>query len=144
MPEVRIVPVALVRPLRGKVLRPQQPDVVAWPGDDDADVFHLAAVEGSEVVGVASLYPRPHPHQPAPGDWQLRGMAVAPGLQRRGVGGALVDAMVKALGARGGRRLWCNARSSAVGFYLRHGLEKAGPEFEVAGVGPHFVMHRSL
>jgi ribosomal protein S18 acetylase RimI-like enzyme len=144
MPEMRIVPVSEVRPLRGRVLRPQAPQEVLWPGDDDPDVFHLAASEGGVVVGVASLYPRPHPLAPAPGDWQLRGMAVEPGLQKSGVGGALIDAMMKEIGARGGLRLWCNARTSAVGFYLRSGFERVGARFEVKGVGPHFVMHRAL
>lgn len=143
MAEVRIVPVAVVRPLRGRVLRPQAPDQVVWPGDDDTDVFHLAAFEGAEVVGVASLYPRPHPNAAAPGDWQLRGMAVAPARQKSGVGSALLDAMLAEVRRRGGARLWCNARTSAVGFYLRHGLVQHGAEFDVPGVGPHHVMQRT-
>lgn len=144
MPEVRIVPVSDVRPLRGLVLRPQAPHDVVWPGDDDPGVFHLAALEGGELVGVASLYPRPWPPQGAEGDWQLRGMAVAPELQRGGVGGALLLAMVLEVKARGGRRLWCNARTSAVGFYEKHGLSRVGAEFDVPGVGPHFLMQRAL
>lgn len=144
MPEVRIVPVSTVRPLRGRVLRPQAPHEVSWPGDDEAGVFHLAAFDGGEVVGVASLYPRPWPPGGAEGDWQLRGMAVAPQRQRGGVGAALLLAMVAEVRARGGRRLWCNARTSAVGFYEKHGLARFGAEFEVQGVGPHFLMQRAI
>jgi phosphoribosylformimino-5-aminoimidazole carboxamide ribotide isomerase len=71
-------------------------------------------------------------------------MAVDPGLQKSGVGGALIAAMIDEVRARGGVRLWCNARTSAVGFYLRHGLSQTGAEFEVKGVGPHSVMQRSI
>jgi GNAT superfamily N-acetyltransferase len=142
MAEIRIVPVSLVRPLRGRVLRPQALDDVNWPGDDDADVFHLAALEDARVVGVASLYPRPYPHGPAAGDWQLRGMAVAPERQKSGLGGALLEELLTEVARRGGVRLWCNARTSALGFYLHHGLRPVGAEFVVPGVGPHYVMHR--
>ena len=40
----------------------------------------------------------------------------------------------------GGRRVWCNARLSAAGFYERVGFGRVGGVFEIAGIGPHAVM----
>jgi hypothetical protein len=44
----------------------------------------------------------------------------------------------------GGRYLWCNARLVAVPFYERLGLEAVGPEFDIPGIGPHYVMWRAV
>lgn len=44
----------------------------------------------------------------------------------------------------GAEVLWCNARVGALGFYLRLGFATIGEEFEIAGIGPHFVMWRDL
>ena len=144
MSDVRIVPAEAVRPLRAKVLRPTAPHDVVWPGDDGADTVHVAAFDGGAVVGIATLFPKGHPNGAAPGDWQLRGMAVETSLQKKGVGAAVLDGALAAIRARGAVRLWCNARTSAEGFYLRHGFTTVSGVFEVPGVGPHVVMQRAV
>jgi hypothetical protein len=40
--------------------------------------------------------------------------------------------------------VWCNARSPARGFYEREGFTIEGDTFEIAGIGPHFLMARAL
>lgn len=35
--------------------------------------------------------------------------------------------------------LWRNARIVALDFYKRLGLQTIGPEFDIKGIGPHFV-----
>jgi predicted GNAT family N-acyltransferase len=69
----------------------------------------------------------------------------------RTVDGAEVVAVASRDGGRaeayaaehGATRLWCNARTPAVGFYERHGWTTVGEEFDVPPIGPHYRMVRS-
>jgi predicted GNAT family N-acyltransferase len=108
---------------------------------------HLAAVdEDGRVVGACVLLPRPYPLRPEEdGAWQLRGMATAPELRGQGIGAAVVAQALIEVGTRGGRLLWCEARTGAVAFYRRHGFVVDGPEFEHAETGiAHFHMSRAV
>ena len=71
-------------------------------------------------------------------------MAVDPAIQGSGVGRKLLEASIAHVRAHGGRRFWCNARTSAAGFYRRNGLAEHGPVFDIPAVGPHVVMAREL
>jgi ribosomal protein S18 acetylase RimI-like enzyme len=140
----------VVRPLRQKVLRPHQ--TVAeqvFAGDDAADAGHFAArAEASDdIVGIASITPEPYPGAGGarPGDWRVRGMATDPDRGRgRGAGAALLRACLDHARAHGGRRVWCNARTPARGFYEREGFTVEGDEFELPAIGPHVLMSRPL
>lgn len=133
------------RPLRHQVLRPHQtPEALVYPGDDAPKTLHLGGFLGGELVGVASLYleaPEGSDEQDA---WRLRGMAIAPEHQGRGLGRVLLERCHQALLDRGGRRVWCNARTSAAGFYRALGYVEEGPEFELADIGLHHRMSHSL
>lgn len=144
----RQVPAAATRPLRLDVLRPgQPPESAVYPGDDDPQTVHFVAEAGGEAegqtVGIASLYAEARAGGPSPG-WRLRGMATARHARGTGAGGALVQACVDHVADRGGGELWCNARVSASGFYLRHGFDVVGERFEIEGIGPHEVMRRAV
>jgi len=140
--EIQIVEADRIRPLRQRVLRPHQAiEQMAYPGDDAPGTFHLAALnEAGQVLGIASFYLDPHPLDPRAGDWRLRGMAVEPELQGRGLGGRLVRAAIERIRERGGKRLWCNARVTAQRFYEKHGLRAEGERFDIPTIGPHTVM----
>jgi GNAT superfamily N-acetyltransferase len=137
----------VVRPLRQRVLRPHQ--TVAeqvYAGDDDPRAAHFAAYADEddgdgEPVGIASITPEPHPGDGGPGDFRVRGMATDPERGRgTGAGGALLLACLDHARAHGGTRVWCNARTPARGFYERCGFAVEGEEFELPGIGPHYVM----
>jgi predicted N-acetyltransferase YhbS len=140
---IRIVEGTATRALRRAVLRPSWPADSAMHGDDNPDAVHLAAVdEDGTVVGAVLVLPRPYPLRPDVGDaWQLRGMATAPERQRQGIGGQLVGAVLDELRRRGARLVWCDARTSAVEFYRRHGFTAEGAEFLHAETRiPHYRM----
>lgn len=61
-------------------------------------------------------------------------MAVLPGWRGRGVGSALLDALLHAARQRGWREVALHAHDDAVGFYLRHGFAAAGGRFVEGGV----------
>jgi len=143
---IRVISAAETRPLRHLVLRPhQRPEELVYPGDDEPDSFHLGGFEPDGThVAIASFYRQNGPTEESSGaDWRLRGMAVRADRQGTGWGGRMLDAgWRRVLGAGGGRGLWCNARLTASRFYARHGFRAVGDCFDIAGIGPHYVMLR--
>jgi predicted GNAT family N-acyltransferase len=142
---IRPVAAAEVRPLRGAVLRPgRAADESSYPGDDEPETLHAGAFDGGEMVGVASVFREPPPGEDDPRAWRLRGMAVAPAAREKGYGRALLEACIAHVAARGGDALWCNARSTAAGFYRSLGFAALGEEFETADGIPHYLMRRRI
>ena len=143
MSEVRVepVPVSTVMPLRRHVLRPGlPPEESSYEQDELPTTLHLAAFDGEGVVvGCCTWFPDPLDGRPA---WRLRGMATAPEARGRGVGADLVRAGLAAGAERGFDLVWCNARTTAVGFYERHGFEAVGEEFLAVHGIPHYRMVR--
>lgn len=130
-------------PLRHRVLRAGLPEETAvFEGDREPDTRHFVAERDGRILACATLVRREWQGRPA---WQLRGMAVEPEQQRSGVGGQLlrhVETWVHDYSPL--RTLWCNARSPAVRFYLKHGWRVVSEEFEIPTAGPHYRMHKDL
>lgn len=119
--------------------------MVVYPGDDDTDTLHLGAYQEGRLVGVASLYREPPPDAlRTTTAWRLRGMAVDKTLQGKGHGAALLRACMEHAMKQGGSQVWCNARTTASGFYRSLGFAQKGDPFELPGIGPHHLMWRSL
>jgi predicted GNAT family N-acyltransferase len=59
-------------------------------------------------------------------------------------GALLLQACITHARTSGARRIWCNARTPAVGFYAREGFSTEGPEFLMPSIGPHFLMSLPL
>jgi GNAT superfamily N-acetyltransferase len=139
------IPAEEVRPLRGRLLRPgQSAEELVYPGDALPGALHLGAWVDGELAGIASVSPEPVPGSSDGDAWRVRGMATVPEVRGRGVGAALLEACLEHARAQGGRVAWCNARTPAVGFYERFGFHVEGEEFELPGIGPHFLMRRAL
>lgn len=145
---IRRIAAAKARPLRQRVLRPDQRfEETLYPGDEVPSTVHLGAFADDRLVGAVSLYREVRPGAPpgnAEGGWRLRGMATAPEARGQGHGQAMLAACVDHVGDRGGGELWCNARTPAAGFYAAGGFEVVGDEFEIEGIGPHVVMRRQV
>lgn len=146
--KVREITAAQTLPLRAEVLRPGRPvESAIFAGDEDKQNRHFGVFADERLVGVASLFRSPLPEAARNEadfkggvEWQLRGMAVEPSLQKTGLGKAVLCSCVDFVHSQPDSILWCNARSSAVGFYLANGFETRGEEFVIPDVGPHFVM----
>lgn len=143
---VRSISASQSRGLRHAVLRAAQPrEAAEYPGDTDASTLHVGAFADGALVGVASVYRQAPPDRD--GDehaWRLRGMATHPSARGRGHGAALLGACLGHVARQGGRRLWCNARTPAAGFYTRHGFARLGEVFDIPPIGPHVVMEREV
>ena len=131
--------------LRLRILRPHQSLAeMVYPGDDDTETSHFGAFDAEALVGVVSLYREGLPEDERPTDWRFRGMAVDTSRQRAGIGRHLMETMIAHARAQGGRRLWCNARTAAQGFYERNGMRPHGEIFDLVAIGPHVVMVMDL
>ena len=130
--------------LRHAVLRAGLPrETAIFSGDDAPQTVHVVALDNDDIVGCATMIPSAWEGQKA---WQLRGMAVAPQLQRSGVGGLMLKELQRIAQHAAGdvRLMWCNARTPAVPFYERHGWTIVSDEFVIQTAGPHYKMTLKL
>lgn len=135
----RRVAVEAILPLRHRILRAGLPSEAAhFDGDADASTRHYAACRNGQPVSCLSLVACDWDGRPA---WQLRGMATDEAVQRRGLGRMLLRlAVTEARRDEPDRIFWCNARTSAVGFYERHGWRVVSEVFDIPTAGPHVKM----
>jgi ribosomal protein S18 acetylase RimI-like enzyme len=133
---VRAVPVdpALTRPLRQAVLRPHE-SLAELAEHESPGSFAAAVPDGDDLVSVGLVSP-----DGTPGGWRIRGMATAPSHRGRGVGSAVLHALLDYARAAGAERIWCNARTPAISLYERAGLRVVSDVFEIEPIGPHVVM----
>ena len=136
VPVVHEVAVDAIGELRDRVLRGGQiQGEFRYP--DDPAVHHLAVFDGDVVVSCATTFPEAFGGEDRA--WRIRGMATAPEYQGRGCGRALLDAAVDRAKAADIPLLWCNVRTTALGFYQGCGFEIVGPEFITETGIPHRV-----
>jgi GNAT superfamily N-acetyltransferase len=94
--------------------------------EEDTDGIHFGAFKDDKLVGVVSLF------QEGP-DFQFRKLAVDPSVQKMGIGNNLLQYITKHAEENGGTRIWCNARLSAIGFYLKADFLQTGKLFSKNG-----------
>ncbi|MEL6498842.1 MAG: GNAT family N-acetyltransferase [Planctomycetota bacterium] len=138
------------RALRLAILRPgQPPERVVYPGDDLAASVHVGVRDVSgALVSIASFY-REVVSELAR-DFagregvRIRGMATLPEHRGRGYGRSLIERGLAEMATRVGGVAWCNARTTASGYYGRAGFSVASEVFELPDIGPHVVMTRTV
>ena len=108
------------------------PEHLEWDEHDATSVHALAVLDG-HAVGCGRLLP----------DGHIGRMAVLPQMRGRGVGAALLEALVGEAQRRGMGTLQLHAQLHAAGFYARAGFVAEGPVFDEVGI-PHQRMVRML
>ena len=111
--------------LRHEVLYPDIPIYKMWLEEDDHG-YHFGAFTENQLVGIVSLFPKGL-------DFQFRKFAISASVQGQGFGRALLAYVIQFAKAEGAGRLWCNARLSAIGFYLKSGFSQTGQTFSKNG-----------
>ena len=139
--EIRLIASEETLELRQRILRPgaSMEDCV-FPGDDDTGTVHFGAFSGDVLVGIASVYEEVSTENEGKQGWRIRGMATDNSVRGQGFGKELVLTCLAHAQSEGGEVLWCNARTSAIGFYAKLGFEVIGEEFGIPGIGPHVIM----
>jgi GNAT superfamily N-acetyltransferase len=114
-----------------------------FPTDEIEGAFHLGYFVDDELATVVSLHPQNYGEIAGIG-YQLRGMATLAEYRGKGLGKLIVDFAIGQLRKRGADYIWCNARKVASKFYKDCGFKIISNEFEIKGIGPHYVMCRKL
>lgn len=125
---------AVVTPIRFRVFVDEQ----GVPAEMELDEFdevscHALALAGADPVGTGRLLP----------DGHIGRMAVLADWRGRGVGTALLEALIVEAARRGMVRLALSAQTHALGFYTRFGFEPEGEVYDEAGL-PHQAMVKTL
>ena len=131
-------------PLRSKVLRQGLPlESCVFPADSLPGTFHLGYFKEEQLICIATFMPEDYKDK-GTGGIRLRGMGTDPVFAGQGFGAELIKFAINELTSDQASYIWCNARSSAVGFYSKLGFELISEEFDIPGVGPHFDMYYPL
>ena len=121
----------LARPVRENVFIEEQqvPRELEWDEWDDSSDHALAFDATGKPIGTARLLP----------DGRIGRMAVLKDWRGKGVGAALLHAMLERARGRSMARAILHAQVQAAGFYRRFGFSERGGEFLEAGI-PHVEM----
>lgn len=127
--------------LRHKILRPLGTiEDCKYLGDNDDLSFHLGAFVDDKLVSIASFYMENHPAVESEYQFRLRGMATSEEFRGQGMSSALLRTAFPIILKNHVKTLWCNARTSAIGFYQKVGFLEVGEVFEIEPIGPHQLM----
>lgn len=115
------------------VAEQQVPLEEEWDEIDPQCQHVLARDADNRPIGTGRLTPQ----------HKIGRMAVLKEWRGRGVGDALLLALIDAARARGWTEVGLNAQVQAMAFYARHGFEPVGPRFMEAGI-EHQAMRRGI
>ncbi len=122
--------------LRQKVLYPAQ-KLYEMEMDEDLDGIHFGAFTNNKLIAIVSLF------EVKSGDFQFRKFAVDAEYQGKRIGNELLTYITDFARNEGGKRLWCNARSTATGFYDKNGFSHTGEFFTRNGFD-YEILEKSL
>ncbi|WP_181305489.1 GNAT family N-acetyltransferase [Rufibacter sp. XAAS-G3-1] len=124
--EIKRITAAQTWPVRHQVMWPDQSlEFVQLP--DDAVGVHFGTFKDEQLVSVISLFQEDN-------RVQFRKFATLPSFQGRGLGRKLLKHVFAYARTQNDTTIWCHARTSALGFYLRAGMQVQGETFEKNGV----------
>jgi len=131
--------------IRNEVLREGRLtlDECRFPTDNMEGAFHLGYDIDEQLATVASFFPQSYGNYTGLG-YQLRGMATLKQYRGKGLGTLLVNFAIVYLQGQKANYVWCNARKAALKFYRDCGFEIISAEFDVPGIGPHYVMYLKI
>jgi GNAT superfamily N-acetyltransferase len=121
--------------LRRDVLYPGQ-KMFEMEMEEDADGIHFGAFKDDKLAGVVSLFQKG-------ADFQFRKLAVDPSVQNMGIGSSLLEYITLYSRENGGTRIWCNARLTAIKFYLKADFIQTGKLFLKKGID-YQVMEKAI
>jgi GNAT superfamily N-acetyltransferase len=111
--------------LRRDVLYPDEP-LYKMEMEEDNQGYHFGAFADNQLVAVVSLFIKGE-------DAQFRKFAVIPEARGQSVGKALLDYITGFAVNEGCGHLWCNARVSAISFYIKYEFRQTGNTFSRNG-----------
>ena len=143
--DIKVVAAKDIRPLRNLVLRPNLPiETTYYDLDNDIETFHLASIMDNTIISIGTFYPENDIELQTKNGYRLRGMATHPKFRRKSAATKLMKESFVLLKEKKCDVLWCNARLVAVEFYKSLGFKITGKIFDIASIGPHYKMYKSV
>ena len=133
--DIRIITLDEALPVRHRVLWPNKPLSFCTVEGDESSI-HYGVYLHNVLVCVASTFIN---HRVA----RLRKFATLEEFQGRGVGTQLIRHIVGEITQANVETFWCDARTTAVSFYEKFGMEVQGDEFIRSGIS-YYKMEVSL
>jgi predicted GNAT family N-acyltransferase len=133
--------------LRKATLHPNGPwELVHYSFDSFEDSFHLAIFDhnSDKVIACGTLLMEDESEEHSSTVARIRGMAVDGAFQGQGLGGVILDGIIEESHKRRVEKIWCNARSKILDFYIRKGFVSLGSEFITAGGVPHYKLVKTI
>lgn len=121
--------------LRQKELYPDLPIEAIKLPEDDLGV-HLGLFYENRLVTVVSLFENNN-------QLQFRKLATDSRYQNKGLGSKMINYVLDYAKERNLEKVWCNARSTATGFYLKLGFVYTGSKFSKNGID-YVIMEKTL
>lgn len=144
-PEFKSTEVEKIINVRHQVLRIGKPiETCHFEGDDEFSTLHFGMFINHETIACVSLMKKKHHTIDDKNVYQLRGMAVLPEFQGQKIGQLLLRKAEQHLVNFGIETIWCNVRTSAIGFYKKNQYLQIGDVFEIPEVGSHVLMFKNL
>lgn len=142
-PTVVQVPPEITRPLRQRLFKPNSTleDLAQADGDFPTAGYYAVLCADGEVLSIGSARPEspPWPHD-AVNPWRIRAVATIESHRRRGLGTAVMRAVLNHARCNDGDLAWLNGRTPARRFYERLGFVQHGNEWEDSESVPHMTM----
>jgi len=124
--DIRIITLDEALPIRHCVLWPDKPlSFCKVEGDETAN--HYGVYLNNALISVASIYIEEKVAR-------LRKLATLEHFQGRGAGTTLISHILSELKLAGIETFWCDARTTALGFYQKFGMAVQGAEFVKSGI----------
>lgn len=102
----------------------------------EEDMFHLAFFKKEKCIACLVLVPEGK-------KIKMRQVAVAEKYQSKGIGKKIIQKSEAFAKAKGFQKIYCNARKTAVHFYLKQGYKVVSDEFIEVNI-PHFQMEKQI
>lgn len=122
-------------PLRHRILWPNKPPAFCQL-EGDQDALHFGAFVDNQLVCVASVFLKKNKAR-------LRKFATDEHYQNQGIGSKVLLHIIKYLKDLNTEYFWCDARETALSFYMRFDMYKSSERFYKSGV-PYVKMEIAL
>jgi predicted GNAT family N-acyltransferase len=134
---------AQAAPVRFEVFVEEQgvPREIELDDMDEPSLHALAYDSSGNVIGTGRLLPAQREGNQVVG--HIGRLAVRRNWRGRGVGGAILCALIEAARARGDAQVALSAQTHALGFYLAHGFRVEGAQYMEAEI-PHQAMRLDI
>lgn len=133
--------------LRKSILHPNGPmERVQYSSDSSEKSFHLAIFDEKtdEILACGTLLMEDEEERSSEKTARIRGMAVGEKSQGLGLGAVVLDGLIAESVSRQVDKIWCNARTKILNFYLKKGFVSVGDEFVTAGGVPHYKLVKTI